>query len=346
MGDRKGKSNKGRHLSKDSASQHPEANTQVIAAGIGLQFQRVDVRQIMADQKRVLDSLQMNLADKNEKIENLEQKVEELERKNTGLREEVDSKEQEIADLNTKVRALESDKEELQEEVKKLKIEVEHVRFQMKRLQAEKDEEKVQREKLGKDISIMKRSMAEIKQDLVKSTKKSANLQKQLDQMKMQQNAYTSGLEDIALDDMASIHFGEMCRQLQNKMYEEVLPKESFAKMANYKVKNIEKTIQDKVIVKTEEGKKEAATRWENLKKRIGWDDEYIGTIAILVQRRNATAHPQINKEVLYMLLNETKEKFSESGYLSVEKLNILIGMWEKLIPSKCLGTVGIEGLA
>ena len=334
MGDRKGKSNKGRHLSKDSASQHPEANTQVI----GLQFQtRVDVqqdsqimRQMMADHKRVLDSLQMDLAEKDEKIENLQQKVKELERKNTDLREEVESKEQEIADLNTKVRALESDKEELQEEVKKVKIEVEQLRAQMKRLQVEKEEEKVKREKLGRDMGTMKKSMAKITQDLAESDHDRASLRKRLTQIEIQRNTYDVGQgEPMTKRSTALIILGEMCHQLQNKMYQEVLP-DNFGDDYNHKVKDIKADIVDEEILATHQERDEAANRWGYLQERIGWDDRLIRTIASLIEKRNTSAHPSISEEHLRWALDEMEAKFPKKGYQSAEKVKMLVDMWVK----------------
>ena len=368
MEDHKEKSKNESKLRKGTASLHTEASPEMVTE-IGAKIALLALQQdqmgelAIAKQNRAFDSFKMNLSEKDEKIENLQQKLKNLERENSHLKKELECKVQEINELKRKVHALESDKKKLQEEVTKLKTNIQEHEKEIKSLQGQVESLQGDRESLRTKIEYLeeehkiqmnalrtdtKERMDDFSKDLEESNRDRANLRKRLNQMELQRNTYTSGLleEDMALDNMARIYFGEMCRQLQNKIYEKVLPKESFTKMATYKVKNIEKDIKDTVIVKTEERKKEAATKWEKLKKRIGWDDEYIETIELLVQDRNATAHPQINKEVLYRLLNETKDSLPESGYLSVEKLKILIGMWEQLIPSKSLGRAHSEGLA
>ena len=203
----------------------------------------------IAKQNRAFDSFKMNLSEKDEKIENLQKKLKNLERENSHLKKELECKVQEIKELKEKVQALESDKKKLQEEVKKLKTNIQEHEKEIKSLQGQvkslqddseslrtkieylEEEHKIQMNALRTDT---KERMDDFSKDLEESNRDRANLRKRLNQMELQRNTYTSGLqEDMALDNMASIYFGEMCRQLQNKIYEEVLPY-SFTKMGTY----------------------------------------------------------------------------------------------------------------
>ena len=333
MEDVKGKSNKETQLSKDSAI---EGSRHIFTANIlALHGSQLTVAQALADRNRVFDSFQKQLSEKEEKIENLEQKVKKLERENTYLKEEVKSKEREITDLKKKVNALESSKKKLQEEVKKLKTkaeeletEINHLQAQMECLQAEKEDLTTQMDKLRRD---MIKRIEDVSKDLDESNRDKARLQKQLDQMELKLNrTFQPGQdEEATLETEAILVLGEMCHQLQNKMYQEVLP-DNFSDDWNHKVKDINKDIEDEEILETDEERDEAAKRWGYLRERIGWDDRLTKTISSLVQKRNVSAHPSISEEYLRWALDEMEAKFPKKGYQSAEKVKKLVDMWSK----------------
>ena len=347
MGDSKGKRNKGR------ASQRAEDNPEIFFIGVGLQWQGLVLKeemavQAMVDQNCVLDFAQSQLSEEHEKIENVKRKVRKLERESTDLKEQLKSTERAIADLKKKVHALGSDKKKLQEEVEKLETKVQELEARIESyevqiksyeakiecLQVQNDEQETQMDKLRRETEGLRRDMNRMGEELDESNRDWATLRKRINQIELQQYTSKPSQELKAQENMAFIIVGEMCHQLQNKMYEKVLPDYFEENYGNYTVEQLKEHIEDESVVETEKERDEAAERWEDLKKDIGWNDKFTRTIACLVKTRNISAHPSsLNEEKLREALDVIKKKgkLLKKGYESAEKAAMLINMWVKL---------------
>ena len=304
------------------------------------------VEQAIMDQN-VLNVVQSQLSEKDEQIENVKQKVRKLEREIIDLKEELNSTERAIAVQKNKVHALGSDKRRLQEELEKSKTKVKDLEKRIDSHESQKNsyeakiecleqqnyDQETQMDYLRKEIKGLQRDllrMGEEHQD--ESNRIKTSFKKRIDQLERQQNKYKPGQELNATEDMAFIKLGAMCHQLQNKMYEKVLPDYFEEKYGNYTVEQLKQHIEDDDSVVDEEDR-DAAERWEDLKTEIGWNDNFIRTIASLVKTRNYLAHPSLNEEKLREALDviTKKGRLLKKGYESAEKAAMLINMWVKL---------------
>ena len=134
-------------------------------------------------------------------------------------------------------------------------------------------------------------------------------------------------------DLQASLRLGELSRQLQAKMYAFVFP-QSYTPIANYKVKTIRRDLQR--LPKTEEEKETARKKWDELQKKLKWNDMYEETLKLLQDNRNVEAHPKISTKLLQEAADTMDDKGNLKGWISREYIDVLIAMWRQLQSSEC----------
>ena len=132
----------------------------------------------------------------------------------------------------------------------------------------------------------------------------------------------------ISPDLQASLRLGELSRQLQAKMYAYVLP-QSYTPIANYKVKTIRRDVER--LPKTEEEKQTARQKWEELQKKLSWNDMYEEAMKLLQENRNVDAHPRITVKLLQEAAEVMETKGNLKGWLTRECVDVLIDMWKQL---------------
>lgn len=195
--------------------------------------------------------------------------------------------------------------------------------------------------KLKQDLERVKRNMETMKGDLEKERKENDDLKKEMREVKESQH---NGLLPLMLGARglpikpppphmlpktsleASLHLGEMCRQLQIKFYKSVFPN-SFLENINYKVDTIQRHL--KKFPNTEEAQK----KWDTIQKKFNWKETYEEAIRLLQETRNVEAHPEISKESLQSAISITAQTNDLSGWFSLQLLNDLMHMWETEIP-------------
>ena len=135
----------------------------------------------------------------------------------------------------------------------------------------------------------------------------------------------------VSSDVQASLRLGELCRQLQGKMYAYVLP-QLFTPIGNCKVKTIRRDVEK--LPKTEEEKEKARKRWFELQTKLDWNETYEEAMKQLQQNRNVDAHPKLTVQLLHEAVDVMDSKANLKGWLSRECVTVLITMWEEL--SRC----------
>ena len=195
--------------------------------------------------------------------------------------------------------------------------------------------------KLKQDLERVWRNMETVKGDLEKKRKENDDLKKELKEVK---DLRHKGLLPLRLGAKglpikpppphmlpktsleASLHLGEMCRQLQIKLYKSVFPN-SFVENINYKVDTIHRHL--KKFPNTEEAQK----KWDMIQKKFNWKETYEEAINLLQETRNAEAHPEISRESLQCAISITDQANNLGGWFSLQLLNDLMHMWETEIP-------------
>ena len=132
----------------------------------------------------------------------------------------------------------------------------------------------------------------------------------------------------ISPDLQASLCLGELSRQLQAKMYAYVLP-QSYTPIANCKVKTIRRGVER--LPKTEEEKQTARQKWEELQKKLNWNDMCEEAVKLLQENRNVDAHPRITVKLLQEAAEVMETKGNLKGWLTRECVDVLIDMWKQL---------------
>lgn len=125
----------------------------------------------------------------------------------------------------------------------------------------------------------------------------------------------------------ASLSLGELCRQLQNKLYKVIFPN-SFQPNRNYKIKNIWRDL-DKLPQPKEE-KERSKKKWNEVQDKLSWDECYEYAMKSLQESRNVEAHPTpLTEEVLGRAAELMDSKGNLKGYLSLKRVHELISMWK-----------------
>ena len=124
----------------------------------------------------------------------------------------------------------------------------------------------------------------------------------------------------------ASLVLGELCTQIQAMMYQKVHPSlyDEENSYTVYKVKYIEEDIND---IKDEQRKGEAKQRWDELKKKLKWEERrHVRAMKSLQMSKNVTAHPKLNEELIVF----SAEMMKKAGKFPA-CIEEFIAMWKTL---------------
>ena len=305
------------------------------------------------DQGRITESLKVH--EHGEKIESLNKKIQkkydeiaalqnalqELREKNDELNSALKSKDVQIEKLTSRIDELEEEKLELQRKLASVEFDLGLLKKEVEKLGKAKLSQEQASAKLNQNLERVWRYFETVKGDLEKKRKENDDLKKEMKEVKDSQHKGllplmlgarglpikppppqmlpTTGLE-------ASLHLGEMSRQLQIKLYKSVFPN-SFMKNINCKVDTIHSHL--KRLPNTEEAQK----KWDTIQKKFNWNETYEEALSLLQETRNFEAHPEISKESLQCAISITAQTNDLSGWFSLQLLKDLLHVWETEIP-------------
>ena len=261
-----------------------------------------------------------------------------LEEQNQELSVALKSRNEEIKALKARLGRLEKDKKELEDELRSVKVKVNRMESDIKELSEAKlaqEEKNIElQESLGKVSGKMesrnqaiKKEIKEMKELQHKEIPPSLGLPRPVRQITPA--LLPKHLQQADRELHASLSLGELCRQLQNKMYKIVFPN-SFSSGRNYKMKNIHRDL-DKLPQPTEE-KERSKTKWGELNEKFQWEEAYEEAMKALQESRNIDAHPSpLTEEGLIRATEILNGKGDLKGWLSLKRVHELIHIWKQL---------------
>ena len=285
-----------------------------------------------------IESLKKQIDEKNREIIDLRKAMVALEEQNQELNVALKSRNEEIKALKARIGRLENDKKELADELQSVKVKVSRMESDMKELSeakmAQEEKNMELQEHLDKVSGKMesrnqaiKKEIREIKESQHKELPPSAGLPRAPRQITPPLLPRHLQIADRELH--ASLLLGELCRQVQNKMYKVVFPN-SFSPFRNYKMKNIHRDL-EKLPQPTEE-KERSKKRWDEVYGKFKWDEAYEEAMKALQESRNYDAHPSpLTEEGLNRAAEMMDAKGSLKGWLSLKRVHELIQIWKQL---------------
>ena len=327
-------------IAEENSRQNLEDFDQM-ASFLGLQVRR-EVHQERARQNDLMvvnediEFLKKQIDEKNREIFDLRKAMESLEEKNQELTVELKSRNKEIKALKDRIGQLENDKKDLEDELESVKVKVNRMENEIKELSkakvAQEENNMIVQENLNKISGKMESRNQSIKKEL-KEMKESQHIPPPSGGLPRAARQITPPLRkhlQIADRELhASLSLGELCRQLQNKMYKMVFPN-SFSSVRNYKMKNIYRDL-DKLPQPTEE-KERSKKKWGELHGKLHWDEAYEEAMKALQESRNIDAHPSpLTEEGLNRAAEMMDAKGTLKGWLSLKRVLDLIHIWKQL---------------
>ena len=301
--------------------------------------ERARINELIVNQHNEdIESLKKQIDEKNKEIVDLRKAMDALEEQNQELNVALKSRNEEIKALKARLGRLEKDKKELEDELRSVKVKVDRMESDIKELSEAKlvqEEKNIElQESLGKVSGKMesrnqaiKKEIKEIKELQHKEIPPSLGLHRPVRQITPA--LLPKHLQQADRQLHASLSLGELCRQLQNKMYKIVFPY-SFSSGRNYKMKNIHRDL-DKLPQPTEE-KERSKTKWGELNEKFQWEEAYEEAMKALQESRNIDAHPSpLTKEGLIRATEILNAKGDLKGWLSLKRVHELIHIWKQL---------------
>ncbi|XP_078349166.1 uncharacterized protein LOC144634088 [Oculina patagonica] len=286
-----------------------------------------------------IESLKKQIDDRNKEIRELTKTVEILEEQNQELKVELKSRNDEIKALKARIGRLESDKKDLEDELKSVKVKV---------CRMEKDIRELTEAKMAQDEKNM-----ELQENFDKATGKMESrnlvLKKEIKEIRESQHKEISPpsaaipragrqmltpplprhLQIADRELHASLSLGELCSQLQNKLYKVIFPN-SFMASRNYKMKNIRRDLEK--LPQPKEDKDRSRKKWDEIREKLTWDEYYEDAMKSLQDSRNLDAHPSpLTEEMLNRAAEIMDSKGNLKGYLSLKRVHELISMWKQV---------------
>lgn len=294
---------------------------------------------VVSQHSEDIESLKKHIDEKNKEITDLREAVETLEEQNQELTVALKSRNEEIKALKARIGRLENDKKDLEDELKSVKVKVSRMENDIKELTEAKmaqDEINVELQdnfdkvtgKMESRNQVIKKEIREIRESQHKEiSPPSAVIPRGGRQMLTPPLPRHLQIADRELH--ASLSLGELCRQLQNKLYKVIFPN-SFMSSRNYKVKNIWRDL-ERLPQPTEE-KDRSKKKWDEVKEKLTWDECYEDAMKSLQDSRNLDAHPSpLNEEMLNKAAEIMDSKGNLKGWLSLKRVHELISMWKLL---------------
>ncbi|XP_020911749.1 tropomyosin-1 [Exaiptasia diaphana] len=184
-----------------------------------------------------IECLKQRLEEKEVEIADLRQKLKEIHEKNNDLQIKLNTKDREVEQLKHRIQTLEDEKKDLQDELSEVKTKVKRLESDVKSLTESSRSDEEEKIRLKEDLQKVEYSLKTTEEKLTTENEK---LKKEVKQLK--ETHVVSMLEPPRLlvlpssQNAALLHFGELCWQIQGKMYKKVLPK-YFSQYRSYKVK-------------------------------------------------------------------------------------------------------------
>lgn len=281
-----------------------------------------------------IDSLEKEIKKKDDEIVALQKVLQTLQEQNDELKSALDTKDEEIGTLKSRIDELEDEKTELQRELGSVKTDLSLVQKQVDKLRKAKSSQEQTNLKLKQDLEGFRRTLETVKEDREKKRKESEELKKELRNIKESQLKgllpLMSGARALPNKPLPAIpktsgeallHLGEMCRQIQTKLYRFVFPRS--VKDVNYKVDAIHRHLSKFPNLN-------AQRKWESIQERFRWDETHEEAITLLQETRNIEAHPEISKDSLQRAISITAQSNNlEDNWLSTKLLHELLKIWE-----------------
>ena len=278
---------------------------------------------IQNDEKnKEIRDLKISLESKDNEITAMKRELKDLKDQNDERAKEIKSKDKEIIALKDKIRGLENALKSLELFTEALKKEWEDAREARKKSEKDKKEMKLTIEKLSKNIQRMTKERDQKEEDDLKWKKEFQESMQLL-------QSYGRGSQSLPDPvENAFILLGQMCSRVQAMMYQRVLP-DRYNKEYLYKLKFIEEDIA------REQGdlKRQAIERWDELKRKLSWDDiNHPRTLKEIQRKRNDVAHPNLlTKELLLNSAEMMQEAGKLSGRMSLTHVRQIIKIWDLL---------------
>lgn len=300
--------------------------------------ERARVNEVVVSQHTEdIESLKKQIDEKNKEITDLQTAMEKLEEQNQELTVELKSRNEEIKALKTRLGRLESEKKDLEDELRSVKVKVSRMEKDIKELTEAKmvqDEKNMELQenfdkvtgKLESRNQVLKKEIKEIRESQHKEiSPPSAAIPRAGRQMLTPPLPRHLQIADRELH--ASLSLGELCRQLQNKLYKIIFPN-SFMPNRNYKIKNIWRDLEK--LPQPKEEKDRSKKKWDEVRQKLSWDESYEDAIKSLQESRNLDAHPSpITEEMLNRAADIMDSKGNLKGWLSLKRVHDLITMWK-----------------
>ena len=303
--------------------------------------ERSRMNDIFVSHSEDIESLKKQLDDKNREITDLKNAVESLEEQNNELSGALKLRNEEIKNLKARLNRLENEKKELEDELRSVQVKVGRLEKEIRDLNDAKiaqDEKNIEiQERFDKVQGKMETRSQAMKKEMqaIKETQHKAEMSmpvgfakggRQTSQLAMLPQPFPS-LGDRELQ--ASLSIGEMCQQVQNKMYKVIFPT-LYAPKRSYKMKHIRRDL-EKYPLPTPE-KDESVKKWQELTGKFKWDEAHEEAMKDLQGKRNIDAHPSpLTEEGLTRAAELLDTKGNLKGWSSFKRVLELITIWKQL---------------
>ena len=304
--------------------------------------ERARMNDIFASHSEDIECLKKQLDDKNREITDLKNAVESLEEQNNELSGALKLRNEEIKNLKARLNRLENEKKELEDELRSVQVKVGRLEKEIRDLNDAKiaqDEKNIEiQERFDKVQGKMETRSQAMKKEMqaIKETQHKAEMSvpvgfarggRQTSQLAMlPQPIQTLGDREL----QASLSIGEMCQQVQNKMYKVIFPT-LYAPKRSYKIKHIRRELEKYPNLSTEE-KEESVKKWQELTGKFKWDEAHEEAMKDLQGKRNIDAHPSpLTEEGLTRAAELLDTKGNLKGWSSYKRVLELITIWKQL---------------
>lgn len=303
--------------------------------------ERVRLNDIVESHSEDIASLSKQLDDKNREITDLKNAVETLEEQNNELQVTLKLRNEEIKNLKARLSRLENEKKELEDELRSVQVKVGRLEKEVRDLNDAKiaqDEKNIEmQEHFDKVQGKMETRSQATKKEIqaIKETQHKAEMsipvgfpkggrQTSHQAVSLQPFQFPGDRELQAL-----LFIGEMCQQVQNKMYKVIFPT-LYAPKRSYKIKNIRRDL-EKYPLPTPE-KEESVKKWQELTGKFKWDEAHEEAMKDLQGKRNIDAHPSpLTEEGLTRAAELLDTKGNLKGWSSYKRVLELIKIWKQL---------------
>ena len=287
-----------------------------------------------------IESLKKQIDEKNKEIDELRKSMDSLVEQNQELSVALKSRNEEIKALKARIGRLETDKKDLEDELKSVTVKVSRMEKDIRELNEAKiaqEEKNMELQenfdkvtgKLESRNQVLKKEIKEIRESQHKEALPPSIVTPRAGGRQMLTPPLPRHHQRADWELHASLTLGELCRQFQNKLYKIIFPN-SFQSNRNYKMKNIWRDLDR--LPQLEEEKQRSRKKWDEVQKKLKWDECYEDAMKALQESRNVDAHPApLTEEGLARAAELMDSKGNLKGWLSLKRVNELITMWKNV---------------